>query len=136
MNARQKSLKRLTALPLLALTFGALAVTPVAAGSLENMERERAILIDAFLDPGVSPAERGRRINTARNRLIDLERLVLRDDSLVGRNIPTVKRAFDNYDLTFLVHAAIEKDMAISDSWLEQVGLTTQALMAAAKGRR
>ena len=133
MNAHQKILKRLAALPLLAF---ALAATPAAAGSLENMERERAILIDAFLDPGVSPAERGQRVHTARTRLIDLERMVLRDDSLVGRNTPTVKRAFDNYDLTFLVHAAIEKDMAVSASWLEQVGLTTQALMAAHKGRR
>ena len=136
MNATRKTLKRLAALPLMALTLGVLAATPAAAGSLENMERERAILIDAFLDPGVSPAERGQRVHTARTRLIDLERMVLRDDSLVGRNTPTVKRAFDNYDLTFLVHAAIEKDMAISDSWLEQVGLTTQALMAATKGRR
>ena len=136
MNAPLKSLKRRAALPLLALTLGALAALPATAGSLENMERERAILIDAFLDPGVSPAERGQRISTARTRLIDLERMVLRDDSLVGRNTPTVKRAFDNYDLTFLVHAAIENDMAVSASWLEQVGLTTQALMAAHKGRR
>jgi hypothetical protein len=136
MNTPRKTLKGLAALPLLALTLGTLAATPTAAGSLENMERERAILIDAFLDPGVSPAERGQRIDTARHRLIDLERMVLRDDGLVGRNTPTVKRAFDNYDLTFLVHAAIENDMAISDSWLQQVGLTTQALMAASKGRR
>ena len=133
MNATRKTFKKLAALPLLALS---LVATPAAAGSLENMERERAILIDAFLDPGVSPAERGQRVHTARTRLIDLERMVLRDDSLVGRNTPTVKRAFDNYDLTFLVHAAIENDMAVSASWLEQVGLTTQALMAAHKGRR
>lgn len=133
MNAHQKILKRLAALPLLAF---ALAATPAAAGSLENMERERAILIDAFLDPGVSPAERGQRVHTARTRLIDLERMVLRDDSLVGRNTPTVKRAFDNYDLTFLVHAATEKNLTVMDHWLEQLDLTAQSLTIAQRRRR
>ena len=35
--------------------------------------------------------------------------MVLRDDKLTGRNTPQVRRAFANYDLTFLVHASAEK---------------------------
>ena len=136
MNARQKSLKRLTALPLLALTFGALAVTPVAAGSLENMERERAIMIEAMLTADLTPAERFLKISVAKRRLVDLERMVLRDKKLVGRNTPTVRRAFGNYELTFMVHAAAENNASVIDVWMAQVGLTTQTVMSARRSRR
>ena len=118
-------------------TAACLAATGAAqAGTLENLERERAIMVETILDPSLTAVERQRKIVLSQNRLVDLERMVIRDKSLAGKNTPVVKKAFENYDLTFLVHAAIEKDMAISDSWLEQVGLTTQALMAATKGRR
>ena len=60
----------------------------------------------------------------------------MRDDSLVGRNTPKVRRAFNNYDLTFLVHAAAEKDMGIVDVWLAELGITTRNLMSARMGRR
>ncbi len=109
---------------------------PAHAGSVENLERERAILIDTMLDPEATPAERHGKIETSKHRLVDLERMVLRDDSLVGRNTPTIKRAFANYDLTFLVHAAAEKDMSVLDNWLEQLGITTQSLMSARRARR
>jgi hypothetical protein len=100
------------------------------------MERERALLIDTLLAPDLSPAERQGKVEISRRRLVDLERIVLRDNSLTGRNTPTVRRAFDNYDLTFLVHAAAEKNVTILDNWLEQAGLTTQSLMGARRGRR
>ena len=64
-------------------------------------------------------------------RLIDLERIVLRDNKLKGRNTPTVRRAFNNYDLTFLLHAATEKNLTLTDGWLSQLGITTQSLMSA-----
>jgi hypothetical protein len=64
-------------------------------------------------------------------RLIDLERMVLRDDKLKGRNTPTVRRAFENYDLTFLLHAATEKNLTITDNWLAELGITTQNIMSA-----
>lgn len=119
---------------LLAVSF--LDAEPSQAGSVENLERERALLIDVFLDPSLTPAERDSRVGHSMHRLLDLERMVLRDEDLIGRNTPTVKRAFKNYDLTFLVHAATEKDMSVIDGWLEQVGITTQGLMAAKRGRR
>jgi len=110
--------------------------TAVVAGPLENLERERAILIDTFLDPELALGDRQAKVQIAEARLVDLERIVLRDDGVVGRNTPTVRRAFANYDLTFLVHASLENNTAIIDTWLGEVGVSTTALMAARQGRR
>lgn len=114
----------------------ALSAGAAAAGPLENMERERALVIEAMLDPALSPADRQSRLEAGQRRLVDLERMTLRDDSLKGRNTPTVRRAFANYDLTFLAHAALEKKAALTDNWLDQVGVSTETLMAARKGMR
>lgn len=120
------------------LTVAAMALTAGAAkaDTLDNLERERAQLIEAFLDPGLAPADRQARVEAEQRRLVDLERMVLRDDSLKGRNTPTVRKAFSNYDLTFIVHASLEKKVALVDTWLDQVGVSTNSLMAARKGRR
>ena len=109
---------------------------PARADTLANMERERALLIEAMLDGEISPAERQVRLEAAQRRLLDLERIVLRDDKLVGRNTPQIRRAFANYDLTFLVHASAEKNRTTADTWLTQLGLSTQSLMSAKHGRR
>ena len=106
------------------------------AGSLENMERERAIMIETMLSGDIDNTQRQGRLEIVRTRLIDLERMVLRDDKLTGRNTPVVRRAFENYDLTFLASAAAEFNVAIIDNWLAQLGLTTQSLMATEVGRR
>jgi hypothetical protein len=120
----------------MAALAAALAATPALAGALENMERERAVLIQAFLDPELKPNEREARLETAKRRLVDLERMTLRDEGITGRNTPVVRRAFSNYDLTFLVHAAVEKNLAVADQWMDQLGLTTQSVMSARHGRR
>ena len=112
------------------------AGTVAIAGPLENLERERAILIDTLLDPELAPGDRQAKVEIAKARLVDLERIVLRDDKVVGRNTPTVRRPFANYDLTFLVHASLEKNIAIIDTWLGEVGVSTAALMSARQGRR
>ncbi len=120
-----------------ALAIAVLAAAgPSLAGSIQNMERERAIMMESMLAPDITPAERFSRIATSKRRLIDLERMVLRDDKLRGRNTPTVRRAFENYDLTFLVHAAAEKNASIVDMWMKQLGLTTQAVLSARRSRR
>ncbi len=112
------------------------APTLARADTLANMERERALLIETMLDGEIAAGERQARLEGARRRLLDLERMVLRDDKLVGRNTPHVRRAFANYDLTFLVHASAEKSRALADTWLAQLGISTQSLMAAKQGRR
>jgi len=124
-------------LTIAALVAGLTTVGSMAqAGNVENLERERAILIDTMLSADLTPAERQSKIETSTRRLVDLERLVLRDDSLIGRNTPVVQRAFGNYDLTFLVHASTESGLSIMDSWLDQMGLSSQTLMAADRKRR
>lgn len=115
---------------------GALWANAAAAGTLENLERERAIVLDAYLDQSLDPTERESRTQISRNRLIDLERMVLRDKSLAGKNTPHVRKAFNNYDLTFLVHAATEGNRDVLDHWLEQIGVSTDSLMNARVGRR
>ncbi|MBT6285902.1 MAG: hypothetical protein HOI96_12080 [Rhodospirillaceae bacterium] len=114
----------------------AAAIGGAAAGTLENMERERAILLETILSGDMNAAERESRIQVAKTRLVDLERMVLRDKKLIGRNPPAVRAAFDNYDLTFLVHASTEKSRSIADHWLGEVGVSTTALMNARMGRR
>ena len=44
--------------------------------------------------------------------------------------------AFENYDLTFMLHAATERNLSITDNWLSQIGITTQSVMSASIGRR
>ena len=45
-------------------------------------------------------------------------------------------KAFENYDLTFLAHASVEKNLSLTDHWLEQVGVSTHSLMSTRVGRR
>ncbi|MCG8511546.1 MAG: hypothetical protein MI741_20220 [Rhodospirillales bacterium] len=129
-----KSLSK-TLLVSVALT-GVLAAGAVQAGTLENLERERAILVENMLSPSLTSEERMQKVNVSKHRLVDLERMVLRDQSLIGKNRPVVRKAFENYDLTFLVHSSIEKGFALADHWLEQVGLSTHSLMNARMGNR
>lgn len=113
------------------------AIAPNAfAGSLDNLERERASVLETVLDGTMPLEKRHEKLQNAQRRLVDLERMVLRDDSLKSDTSPAVRRAFANYDLTFLAHSSLEKDMTLADSWLEQMGLTTQNLMSAKSGRR
>ncbi len=109
---------------------------PASAGTLENMERERAIMIETMLSGDIGNNQRQGRLDIARTRLLDLERMVLRDKSLLGKNQPLVRAAFDNYDLTFVVHASVENNRSLADHWLSEIGLSTQAIMNARSGRR
>ena len=118
----------------LMLTAG--ASLPGHAGTLENMERERAILLDALLTSELPPEQRQNKVEVSRNRLIDLERMVLRDRTLVGKSTPAVRAAYENYDLTFLVHASVEHNRSLIDHWLQQVGISTESLMNARLGTR
>ena len=119
-----------------ALILAAGISVPTQAGSLENMERERALLLNSMLTSELTPEKRQAKVEISRNRLIDLERLVLRDKSLIGKSTPSVRAAYENYDLTFLVHASTEHNRTLLDHWLSQVGVSTESLMNARIGRR
>lgn len=109
---------------------------PAAAGPLETMERERARLIGTLLDADKGTHGRLAEAETSRRRLVDLERIALRDPETEIDTRPIARRAFADYDLTFLAHASIERDMAVLDLWLDRVGLSTARVMAARVGRR
>jgi len=129
------SVKR-TFIPVIAAAAVVMLAGAVQAATLENLERERGIVIEALLDPSLTPRQRQDKIAVSKRRLVDLERMVLRDKSLAERNDPVVRKAFDNYDLTFLIHASVEKNSALIDHWLQQVGVSTHTLMNARLGRR
>lgn len=130
-------MKTKTAFVSLSLGLASLFAVSVAnAGTLENLERERALTLGAMLEPELAPAERQSKLAAAKPRLVDLERMVMRDPSLKGKDTPAVRRAFNNYDLTFLLHASVEKNRTLMDHWLEQMGISTGSVMNARMGRR
>ena len=104
--------------------------------SLENLERERAQWVSLMLQPQLSAAERLQHSERLRQRLVDYERMVLRDDRLVGVTHPLVRQAFANYDATFVVHAAAEAQQHWLDYWLQQQGLTTDRVLTTQPGAR
>ena len=134
-NSMNRFCRRGVAALALTAVIGSFAVQ-AEAGTVENMERARAILIETLRAADLEANERACKVEISRHRLVDLDRMVLRDDSLAGRNTPTVRRAFANYDLTFMVHSASEQQVSVIDIWLGQLGLTTQSLMSASRGRR
>ena len=129
-----KKLRNLSFIAATAATVACFTIAPAQAGSVENLERERANVLQVILTPDLGPDERATKISSSQRRLIDLERIVLRDDSLTGKATPAVRTAFQNYDLTFLVHAATEKKMLLVDNWFTAMGLTTQSIMATEAG--
>lgn len=121
-----------------AALIGSMAVNSgtAHAGTLETLERERAQTVAMMLDPTLDPASRAQKLETARLRLVDLERMVLRDKDVMESHKATVKRAFANYDLTFMVHASVEKDRGLVDHWLTEVGVSTDNVLGGRVGRR
>jgi hypothetical protein len=115
----------LASLATLGITFTA------QAGSIENMERERALVISQILDPAMSSQMRWERMGYSKRRMADLERIALNDKALQDSRKPSVLRAFREYELSFLVHAATESQRPITVHWLETMGLITSDLMNA-----
>lgn len=112
------------------------AAAPAAAGPLENLERERAALLSTLLDPALDPDGRQARVDPALRRLVDLERMVLRDPRAVAATSSLARRAFADYDLSFLAHASVERGVSPLDLWLDRLGLSSDRLLAARVGRR
>ena len=104
--------------------------------SIESLERERAAMIDAMVSDKFDAQTRSLQIKGYFRRLTDIERMVLRDDRLLGLDNATVKNAFNHYDLTFMVHASAEAQSGVTDHWLSQVGLSTSSLYSTRVGRR
>jgi len=127
---------RITTIAIATAAAIGLGALPAQAAPLKNMERERATLLTTLLDTNIGPGERQKKRTVAKQRLVDLERMVLRDKDLRGDTRPIVRQAFANYDLSFLVHASVESGTTIADHWLNHMGLTTSAITNAEIGRR
>jgi len=101
------------------------------AGSLENLERERSIMVSHLLDADLNVAQRQEKIAFSKRRLADLERIALNDKALKESRSPLVLKVFKNYEMSFLVHSAAESRHSVSTHWLEGIGLSTSDLINA-----
>jgi hypothetical protein len=120
-------------------TIASLMNTPVFANSLfslENLERERAALLSAQLDSSLDLNQRQQKVQSIYRRLVDIERMVLRDDRVTSSNSQLAQNAFDKYELTFLVHSSAEKSLPPLSHWLSELQLTTDNILSAKTGHR
>ena len=104
---------------------------PAVAGSLENLERVRSIMLAHLLDADLNVAQLQEKIAISKLGLADLERIALNDKALKESRSPLVLKVFKNYEMSFLVHSAAESGRSMSTHWLEGVGLSTSDLMNA-----
>ena len=104
--------------------------------SLENLERERASLLATLSDQSIGMDERARKSAGIYRRIADIERMVLRDERISNSDRAIVKKAFENYELTFLVHASAENQLQPMSHWLETLNINTRAIDKARVGVR
>ena len=120
-----KLIKNLTII--LSLTIGSYA--NANANSIDTLERERAKALNLVLDKNISIGDRKKNLQKSKMRLLDIERMTINSKDInKNPNYQTIK-AFENFDLTFLVHTSLEKGKSLSITWLEKIGLTTENLM-------
>ena len=103
-------------------------LNPALATSIENMERTRAALISVMLDANMNADKKQNKLKSFKLRLLDSERIVINDKKIIQNPDRYTIRAFEEYELSFLVHASIENNLDISDHWFNQIGLTTSNL--------
>ncbi|MDU0356411.1 hypothetical protein RS130_23185 [Paraglaciecola aquimarina] len=104
--------------------------------SLENLERERAALLNIQLDPSLDLHQRQQKSQNIYRRLVDMERMVLRDDRVTSSSSQLAQNAFNRYELTFLVHSSAEKKLPPMSHWLSELDLTSQSILSAKAGHR
>ena len=104
--------------------------------TLENLERERAALINTLTTKELSSDVRQLKSQNIIRRLIDIERMVIRDDRIAGSNSIIAKRALANYELTFLVHAGSEAQKLPLDHWLTTLDISTASILQSKMGNR
>ena len=80
------------------------------ASPIGPLERERAKTLNLILDKTISIAERKKKLEKSKMKLLDLERMTI-NNKQINKNPDThTIRAFENFDLTFLVHNSFEKN--------------------------
>ena len=118
---------------LLTLIFSPYAAN---ANTIDNLERERAKALNLILDKSVSIGDRKSKLEKSKMRLLDLERMTINSKNINKNPSYQTIKAFEEFDLTFLVHSSLEKGKSLSLTWLEKLGLTTENLMSTRVSRK
>ena len=118
---------------LLTLIFSPYAAN---ANTIDNLERERAKALNLILDKSISIGDRKSKLEKSKMRLLDLERMTINSKNINKNPSYQTIKAFENFDLTFLVHSSLEKGKSLSLTWLEKIGLTTENLMSTRVSRK
>lgn len=118
---------------LLTLIFSPYAAN---ANTIDNLERERAKALSLILDKSVSIGDRKSKLEKSKMRLLDLERMTINSKNINKNPSYQTIKAFEKFDLTFLVHSSLEKGKSLSLTWLEKIGLTTENLMSTRVSRK
>jgi hypothetical protein len=135
MKSLNHNVSALCLLCCLAAAFSASAQSD-ALFSLKNLERERAALLATFTDESLSSDVRQQKVATIYKRLVDIERMVLRDERITNSDKLLVQKAFANYDLTFLVHASAEKNTQPLTQWMNTLGINANTIAQSTLGYR
>ncbi|WP_057831418.1 hypothetical protein [Colwellia sp. TT2012] len=128
--------KIIITLCLLAITMTSVYAKPNPLFTLENLERERAVFLNNLTTTKLTAYQRDQQGNHIIKRLIDMERMVLRDDRISLSNSVMAKKAFQNYELTFLVHASSESKKAPMAHWLHALNITDEKIYKSQSGAR
>ena len=118
---------------LLTLIFSPYAAN---ANTIDNLERERANALNLILDKSISIGDRKSKLEKSKMRLLDLERMTINSKNINKNPSYQTIKAFEKFDLTFLVHSSLEKGKSLSLTWLEKIGLTTENLMSTRVSRK
>ena len=136
MNVKSLSTKKLITGLVFAASFVSGASQANALFSLENLERERAAMLSAMTDTSLDINERQSKVAMSFKRMVDIERMVLRDERIAQSDKLIVKKAFDNYDLTFLAHASTEANRDVYSHWLRTLNITAETIERSEQGTR
>ncbi|MFT7005658.1 MAG: hypothetical protein ACJAXJ_000157 [Colwellia sp.] len=109
---------------------------PNSLFTLENLERQRAALLDNLTTKKLTTYQREQETKQLIKRLVDLERMVLRDDRIAASNSIMAKNAFEHYELTFLVHAGSESKKSPMAHWLYSLKITDDSIFKSRAGAR
>ena len=98
------------------LASAVLISVPAHADSLENLERERSIMVAHVLDADLNVASGRRRWLFPSAALPTSERIALNDKALKDSRSTLVLEGFRNYDMSFVVHSAAESGRVVSST--------------------
>ena len=133
MKGRKMTKSLIKSTILLTLIFSPYAAN---ANTIDNLERERAKALNLILDKSVSIGDRKSKLEKSKMRLLDLERMTINSKNINKNPSYQTIKAFEEFDLTFLVHSSLEKGKSLSLTWLEKIGLTTENLMSTRVSRK